>query len=62
MMFITTTLGGILAAVSISTVVGTAAGILIRPKLERTRDQFCDSYRRTAEGLKTVISGVSARL
>ncbi len=61
-MFITTTLGGILAAVSVSTVVGTVAGILIRPRLERTRDRVIHTYRRTGEILKTGISNVSARL
>lgn len=61
-MFITTTLGGIAAAVTISTVAGTVIGISLRPMLERTRDRITGTYRKSAEDIKNGISNLAARL
>jgi hypothetical protein len=54
-MFVTTTLGGLALAISISMTAGTLVGALIRPRIDRVRDRIVDSaqqtlrrYRRTA--------------
>jgi hypothetical protein len=48
-MFITTTLGGIALAMTVSTVAGTVAGVLMRPTLERVRDRVVEAIHGTAD-------------
>ncbi len=45
-MFIATTLGGLVLAVSVSMLVGTVAGALIRPRIDRACDRVVDSFTR----------------
>jgi hypothetical protein len=46
-MFITTTLGGLALAISVSVTAGTVAGALIRPRLDRARIRIVDSIQQT---------------
>jgi hypothetical protein len=46
-MFITTTLGGLALAISVSVTAGTVAGALIRPRIDRARDRIVGSVRQT---------------
>jgi hypothetical protein len=46
-MFITTTLGGLALAISVSVTAGTVAGALIRPRIDRARGRIVDSVRQT---------------
>jgi hypothetical protein len=46
-MFITTTLGGLALAISVSMTAGTVAGALVRPRLDRARIRIVDSVRQT---------------
>ena len=46
-MFITTTLGGLALAISVSATAGTVAGALIRPRMDRARIRLVDSVRQT---------------
>lgn len=46
-LFITTTLGGLVVAVSVGMTVGAVAGALVRPRFDRARNQVVSSLRRT---------------
>ena len=46
-MFITTTLGGLALAISVSVTAGTVAGALIRPRIDRARRRMVDSVQQT---------------
>ena len=46
-MFITTTLGGLALAISVSVTAGTVAGALIRPRIDQARRRMVDSVQQT---------------
>jgi hypothetical protein len=45
-MFITTTLGGLVVAISVGMAIGSVAGALVRPHLDRARGRFLDAAHR----------------
>ncbi len=45
-MFITTTLGGLVVAISVAMAVGSVAGALVRPRLDRVHARFLDAALR----------------
>ncbi len=45
-MFVTTTLGGLVVAISVGMAVGSVAGALVRPRLDRVRSRFMDVTHR----------------
>ncbi len=45
-MFVTTTLGGLVMAISVSVAVGSVAGALVRPRLDRAHARFMEAAHR----------------
>ena len=45
-MFVTTTLGGLVVAISVGMAVGSVAGALVRPRLDRAHARFLDAAYR----------------
>jgi hypothetical protein len=45
-MFIATTLGGLVVAISVGMAVGSVAGTLLRPRLDRAHSRFLDAAQR----------------
>ena len=45
-MFVTTTLGGLVMAISVGVAVGSVAGALVRPRLDRAHARFMEAAHR----------------
>jgi hypothetical protein len=56
-MFVTTTLGGLVMAISVGVAVGSVAGALVRPRLDRAHARFMEAaqrvLRRTLQAAET---------
>ncbi len=45
-MFVTTTLGGLVMAISVGVAIGSVAGALVRPRLDRAHTHLLDAAQR----------------
>ena len=45
-MFVTTTLGGLVVAISVGVAVGSVAGALVRPRVDRAHARFMEAAHR----------------
>jgi hypothetical protein len=54
-MFITTTLGGLALAVTVSVTVGTVAGALVRPSIDRACNRIAESYHRVLRRTRRTV-------